>query len=83
MLTETEAKTKWCPYSGTIIPMFPPVERGFCIASACMMWRQAQKPNPDWRQSSMASYPMPNTRFDPPMYINGPERGYCGLAGRP
>ncbi|MER9912855.1 hypothetical protein NKJ71_19705 [Mesorhizobium sp. M0050] len=55
-----------------------------CVASKCMMWRWAQKPNPDWRPSgAMGTWPMQDHRNDPPMYLEDTTRGYCGLGGRP
>jgi len=49
-----------------------------------MMWRWAQKPNPDWKgYGSAMQYPPRDERNDPPMYIDDTARGYCGLGGRP
>lgn len=53
---------------------------GPCIASACMMWRLAKKPNPDWNPHCNFLGSNRDTRFDPPMYVDDPENGYCGLA---
>lgn len=73
-MTETEAKTKWCPMARNDDP--PGSNRGWhttsperpylpreclCIASACMMWR-----NPEPPESALHSL-----------------KGYCGLVGRP
>jgi hypothetical protein len=92
---EAEAKTKWCPF----VRLPHPYEgggglsRGFavgdretlCIGSACMAWRWGQKRNPDWKSShgmmAMGWEPHPDEKV--PAYIKDPERGYCGLAGRP
>jgi hypothetical protein len=42
-LTETEAKTKWCPYSRYIPGQtIVPGGLGACMASRCMMWRLSQ-----------------------------------------
>lgn len=52
-----------------------------CIGSACMMWRQGQKRNPEWmpNHSMMAGYEMhPDDRQ--PTHIPDPERGHCALA---
>ncbi len=55
-----------------------------CKTIHCMMWRWAQKPNPDWKPgSSSISWPQRDMRDDPPMYIVDTSGGYCGLAGRP
>lgn len=78
MMTEEEAKTKWCPFvraSGadgewhTNRPSIADVEaKGFdlCCGSACMAWRWEIAPEevePEWGR--------PNPT------------GYCGLAGKP
>lgn len=55
-----------------------------CVSKSCMMWRWAQKPNPEWRPGHTAmQFPQRDTRSDPPMYLPDETRGYCGLAGRP
>lgn len=82
MITEEEAKAKWCPFARAIghatdgathaINRAYPggeldIEWSRCIASACMAWRWAEK----W-----------DTLNDE--YETGPlTRGYCGLAGKP
>jgi len=43
-MTESEAKTKWCPAIGLMAAVFsvkqtPPSTPKNCIGSACMMWR--------------------------------------------
>jgi hypothetical protein len=53
-MTEDEAKTKWCPMaraeagrgemSINRLPMGEPDVGCLCIASACMMWREASLP---------------------------------------
>lgn len=93
--TEDEARTKWCPearvaggqagnrYSMDIDAAH---HHAFakCIGSSCMMWRWAQKPNPDWKpdHGMMTTFGR-DTRNDAPMYIDDTTRGYCGLGGRP
>jgi hypothetical protein len=67
ILTEAEAKTKWCPFSrigayGQNRNQDPPVdfrEPCTCIASRCMAWRK--------------------TTTD----VLTESQGYCGLAGKP
>lgn len=76
MYTPEEAKTKGCP--ATQVPGHP---HSTCIASACMAWRWAQKPNPDWKPSPF-TFPH-DPRAAAPTYIEDREHGYCGLAGRP
>ncbi len=65
MLTEDEAKTKWCPFARVgnksgrahasnrlAIQDSDKIDipfNSFCIGSACMAWRQSQKRNPDWK----------------------------------
>ena len=67
LLTEEEAKTKWCPMArlqdvGGTYNRCGPAADLYCIASACMMWRKATLNNGDY-------------------YKNG--AGYCGLASKP
>jgi hypothetical protein len=38
MMTEEEAKTKWCPFMRTPHALGPTANR--CIASECMAWRK-------------------------------------------
>lgn len=56
-----------------------------CIGSACMMWRQGQKRNLDWKPThSMMSTGYethPDDKQRP--HIPDPDRGFCGLAVRP
>jgi hypothetical protein len=94
--TEDEAMTKWCHaarvgsdtgcnrYSMDIDAAHASAFAK-CIGSNCMMWRWAQKPNPNWKQPdhNSMSWPPRDTRSDPPMYIEDTTRGYCGLGGRP
>lgn len=76
MLTEEEAKTKWCPMArvpaftvdGSIVGSFnDPQEQqsgaARCLGSGCMMWRPALAWTPPGARESGG--------------------GYCGLAGRP
>ena len=69
MLTEDEAKTKWCPFARESavnpsmpwngpIPTHPTLN---CIASACMAWRFGRRVG----EANMTT------------------RGYCGLARKP
>lgn len=70
ILTEAEAKERWCPLvrvfdteGDKVISANRSLEGvpiGSCIASACMAWRLAHKDGPD-----------------------GSERGYCGAFGMP
>ena len=78
-MTESEAKTKWCPMvrmrisddsniSGNAI--FGSHEHyGFCIGSECMMWRWHDQ----WLESSGGMRREPTDQ----KYRSG----YCGLAG--
>ena len=75
MMTEAEAKTKWCPMVRFVMQSGGaaynrsedggPIIRTACIASACMAWR-AEMIGDD------ANEPLVKTA-----------RGHCGLAGRP
>lgn len=76
MMTEEEAKKKWCPHTQVAV-----VESGaasnresfalasqkgydLCLGSACMAWR--------WSVGPMAN-DAPDVKY----------KGYCGLAGKP
>lgn len=71
LITEEEAKTRWCPYSRVLIENQgdgsydagnrwqiegPPPINSKCLGSICMAWRFEQE---------------------------GSTHGYCGLAGKP
>lgn len=85
IVTEEEAKTKWCPESRVadsaedLAPSSNRIYNGEgkvdidcrCIASACMAWRW-YRPPPDLSDTEIgynATYSKPN--------------GYCGKAGKP
>ena len=70
VLTEDEAKTKWCPQvrvgeSYRAVNMRINYDLITCIASGCMMWR--------WEAVNTA----------PGLGVVKPTKGYCGLAGKP
>lgn len=77
LLTEEEAKTKWCVRS----PIEPTLENAFaktCEASDCMAWR--------W---DAEGYEEAITAYEDAANIGGithrevpVSRGYCGLAGK-
>lgn len=79
LLTEDEAKTKWCPHA---VASHTDPRRGFhagetrdehcftCIASECMMWRWG------FRDAKMGEARLARALRDDP-----PTRGWCGLAG--
>ena len=74
MLTENEAKTKWCPLIRVAADEdcnrnMPGTE---CIASDCMAWRWSNRNKGHTGESDQ--YGMP---------IEVPVFGWCGLAGRP
>ena len=81
MLTEDEAKTKWCPHARNLHQWNEeaapnrdaddkPISR--CIASACMAWR--------WREDGGYRQTKDGT------WVSGNVTdaiGFCGLAGKP
>lgn len=95
LLTEDEAKTKWCPFVRASIyeaadndvsgnRAGPLRESGGCIASACMAWR--------WGEPGFQTefeYGEANRRGERAITgsrqvpLDRPRRGYCGLGGRP
>lgn len=88
-MTEDEAKTKWCPFTRVGEQASGAAENRpdgsyNCIASGCMAWRWAQKPNPDWKEQNgmMVSYPPRDTRYDEPMYVEDRTHGHCGAFGK-
>lgn len=74
MLTEAEARKRWCPFGGDPDPLIQTDQQGniihevhrksraCCIASACMAWR--------WRDGVVDPY-------------TPTDSGFCGLAGKP
>lgn len=84
MMTEDEAKTKWCPFARLATPdggvnrwkQSLPEDEPYalnpvpcrCIGHACMAWR--------WQEVS-GPFPSAVEVLEEPPY------GYCGLAGRP
>lgn len=86
ILTEEDAKTKWCPHvraSAFIRGAAVNRQSGFpgdemnCIASRCSQWRWMQKPNPNFHPMMDAV----TTKI--PKHLVDETRGYCGLAGKP
>ena len=83
ILTEEEAKTKWCPmtiaHGGTMSE---------CVASQCMAWRWA--PYPEWVLDSAGAgggggeedgrRTFTTTKTE--RRNTEPHRGFCGLAGK-
>jgi hypothetical protein len=97
MLTEDEAKTKWCPMQrhseqGVGGAYNRPTSGGFgCIASDCMTWRWGPPPH-DLRRRTLYSKKTGekvNTaigadadwRLDDPTEPMTARKGFCGLAG--
>jgi hypothetical protein len=75
-LTETEARTKWCPFVRFVLDSqgfaagnrFDGARHSLCIASECMAWRfLGAAPT---TQMTAEGKPIES-------------RGFCGLAGRP
>ena len=106
LLTEDEAKTKWCPFANCSgianVPGLPQYEArgnriGFpwtdapdfvmaqvrCIASGCMAWRWVDsvvrhKKTGALHNEAVMKYPGAEETYE-----RLPERGFCGMAGRP
>jgi len=83
-MTESEAKTKWCPMVRFYVADHDHYDNkpqndgfgkadknsGFCIGSACMMWR--------WNEPQNINF-----KGDPPYSMVGEDmNGYCGLSGK-
>jgi hypothetical protein len=69
MLTEQEAKTRWCPMARVALAGGDRTNRNgtrCCIGSACMAWR--------WVDRGLQQHP------PVPSHITD---GYCGAFGRP
>ncbi len=90
MLTEDEAKTKWCPFARVGSPAVHDAavmnrmvsedsalvaDLAPCVGSACMAWRPISVDALLKRQ--------PEIPKDDPGVRNYVVRGYCGLAGPP
>lgn len=83
MYTEEEAKTKWCPFArahaicnGGTLALNRAVGGGVwtdcrCIASACMAWRWCGRD------------PLEAQTLGGTPISTKPEKGYCGLGGKP
>jgi hypothetical protein len=81
IVSEEEAQAKWCPWvraSGNGVSNNIYAQ---CRASKCMMWRWAQKPNPDWVPNSVVTSVWPKHPMENQMMLQDRERGYCGVAG--
>ena len=84
-MTEEEAGTKWCPHA--IASHTNPRQHNGevwlhnCIGSACMAWRWAAIPNPDYKPGNYQVWPTQQPVGDP--WIQSDTLGGCGLAGKP
>ena len=74
LVTEEEAKKKWCPMyrcstdNGQLSDNATHSKGGYCCASDCMSWRWWDK---EWGIGNNKDVLNPN------------RRGYCGLSGKP
>ena len=87
ILTEEEAKTKWCPFGRCVEKAWDAVvtlndprgdpggDKTMCIASQCMAWRWGTKPS-KWKHITGNIYV--------PVWDEADlQAGFCGLAGKP
>src|ERR1700675_2507627 len=88
--SETEAKTKWCPFARvswnaldepyrapvpvSISRMPRPTGQANCLGSGCMAWR--------WVETNVNG-PMGEDGAPGDLVPSGDTHGYCGLAGVP
>ena len=81
LLSEEEAKTKWCPFARCNINNVSanrfagaPYDNSLCIASQCMAWR--------WGHKEVDHI----TRGEPTQWstidLEQTDKGFCGLAGK-
>jgi hypothetical protein len=88
MLSEEEAKTKWCPHVRLLEPYAEKTSMnrgnedepiGCCLASECMAWRWGPC---FWIDPGETSEPKTrySTDHKPGMELE-PAKGFCGLAG--
>ena len=83
-MTEDEAKTKWCPFArefssadiGAVAVNREGARLSFCIASACIAWRE-EPPPPRWEKTETGAVWQRALGTETPAV-----HGYCGLAGR-
>lgn len=95
MMTEQEAREKWCPMARAVLGMdldemrgivgnrTGPMETGVaathCFASYCMAWRWVFEPVEYGGSSTEIVWA---GQGKPPTHIQT-DRGFCGLAGKP
>ena len=70
MMTEKEARKRWCPKG---------INDSRCIASGCMAWRWA--PQEDWVGRINANRELSKMSIGEAAEMT-PREGYCGLAGK-
>lgn len=79
MHTETEAKTKWCPFRGGGQVS---EDQTHCLASGCMAWRWAK--DSVWQYRDGIILITDRKPQDYTMRGGGwVRRGFCGLSGKP
>lgn len=86
MLTEEEAKAKWCPFarSGNEAGCNRNGENGFaitphCLGSTCMAWISGGETT-EFKNKAETEFKRHGTRLIP---TSADKIGFCGLAGKP
>lgn len=84
LLTEEDARQKWCPYVHLDRSIEQPEgAHENCMASGCMQWRWAVHYTDDYYQLGTEAFCRSKIEDSRAPYEGCELRGYCGLSGRP